>query len=259
MIPALDWIENYGPAALAMWHGGSPYSVPVFFAAPWAVFPLIPFALLPAGIGRWCLLITAIMSYGFSAYKLGAKPLTLAFLLLSYPVLADLANGNIEWLAMLGFILPPPIGLIFVLIKPQVGIGIALYWLVEAYRAGGIQQVIKIFLPITLVTLLSFALYGFWPIHFMDTLTLAKEMRSTGVNYNFSLWPFGMILGLTFVVLAIIKKEKRFGIMAGPFLSPYALIATYGTSLLAWINKPVVFFVIWLLTWFPMIIKLIAK
>lgn len=259
MIPALDWIENYGPAALAVWHGQSPYSVPVFFAAPWAVFPLIPFALLPYAIGRWCLLVTAIISYGFTAYKLGAKPLTLAFLLLSYPVLADLANGNIEWLAMLGFILPPQIGLIFVLIKPQIGLGIALYWLMESYRAGGIRQVIKIFLPIIVVTLLSFALYGFWPMHFADTLTMAEEIRSNGVDYNFSLWPPGVILGLAFLILAIIKKEKRFAMMSGPFLSPYALIATYGTSLLAWINKPVVFFVIWLLTWSPLIIKLLTE
>jgi hypothetical protein len=96
-------------------------------------------------------------------------------------------------------------------------------------------------------------------MHFVNTLMMAEEIRSNGVNYNFSLWPFGVIAGLAFLVMAIMKKEKRFGITAGPFLSPYALIATYGTSLLAWINKPVVFFIIWLLTWIPLILKLLAE
>ena len=33
--------------------------------------------------------------------------------------MADLATGNIAWLTMLGYIMPPQIGLFFVLIKPQ--------------------------------------------------------------------------------------------------------------------------------------------
>lgn len=259
MIPALDWIENYGPAALAVWNGGSPYDVPVFFAAPWAVFPLIPFALMPYAFGRWCIFILGVCAFALIAYRMGAKPLTLAFFLLSYPVLADLANGNIEWMPMLGFILPPQIGLIFVLIKPQVGIGITIYWLIEAYRAGGIQQVVKTFLPVTVLTLLSFALYGFWPLHFIQTLTMAREIKSSNaIDYNFSLWPYGLILGLVLVIYSIIKKKQNLSIMAGPFLSPYALIATYATSLLAWIDRPIVFFIIWIFTWLPMLWNLAA-
>ncbi len=260
MILALDWIENYGPAALAVWHGTSPYTVDHFFAAPWAVIPLIPFAMMPYSIGRWCLFIIGVCTFAYVAYRLGAKPLTLAFFILSYPVLSDLANGNIEWLAMLGFVLPPQIGLIFVLIKPQVGIGITIYWLIEAYRQGGIQQVIKTFLPLTIVTLLSFASYGFWPMHFLDTLAMARNIQANhAIDYNASLWPFGLIIGLALVVISVIKKQKNLSIMAGPFLSPYALIATYGTSLLAWLDKPLFFFVAWLLTWSPLLWRLLMK
>lgn len=260
MIPALDWIENYGPAALAVWHGGSPYSVDHFFAAPWAVYPLIPFALLPYSIGRWLLFVTAVCAFAFIAYRMEAKPLTLAFFLLSYPVLADLANGNIEWMPMLGFILPPQIGLMFVLIKPQVGIGIAIYWLVEAWRKGGIRQVVKTFWPVTLLILISFALYGFWPLHFLNTLHMAREIKSqNAIDYNASLWPFSLVPGLALVIVSILKREKRLSVMAGPFLSPYALIATYATSLLAWIDKPIFFLVAWLLTWSPLLINLLRK
>jgi hypothetical protein len=260
MVPALDWLENYGPAALAVWHGLSPFSVPVFFAAPWAVFLLIPFALLPHNLGRWCLLVLAICAYALLAYRLGAKPMTMALLLLSYPVLADITNGNIEWLAMLGFILPAQIGLIFVLIKPQVGIGVALYWLMEAWHTGGIRQVIKTFAPVTILFLLSFALYGFWPLYFLNTLQMAREIRSAqAIDYNFSLWPWGLLIGLPLLVQSIRRREKRLSMMSSPFLAPYALIATYGTCLLAWIDQPVLFFIAWLLTWLPMLWKLLAR
>lgn len=254
MIPALDWLNTYAPAALAVWRGESPFSNPIYFAAPWGTLPLIPFALMPPTIGRWCLLITAICSFAFVAYRLGAKPLTMSLFLLSAPVLGDLVNGNIEWMPMLGFILPPQIGLIFVLIKPQVGIGIAIYWLVEAWQSGGIRQVVKIFSPVTVLTLISFALYGFWPLRFLETLAMAKRMRiqtNFVVDYNLSLWPFGVVLGFALMINAIKTKNIRQSIMAGPFLSPYALMTTYATSLLGWTNKPLFFFTVWLITWIP--------
>jgi hypothetical protein len=211
---------------------------------------------MPYNLGRWCLFVTGLCVFAYVAYRMGAKPLTLAFFLLSYPVLADLANGNIEWLPMLGFILPPPIGLIFVLIKPQVGIGIAVFWLIEAWREGGFRQVIKTVLPVTILILIAFALYGFWPLHFLQTLAMAREIKSAhGFIYNVSLWPYGAILGLVMLIQSIRTKEKRLSVMSGPFLSPYALTATYGTSLLAWIDKPLIFFVAWLLTWSLLLLK----
>lgn len=256
MIPPLDWIHTYAPAALAVWHGQSPYTVPVFFAAPWATLPLIPFALMPYEIGRWCLLVTGLCAFAFSAYHLGAKPITLSLFILSYPVLSDIANGNIEWMAMLGFVLPPQIGLIFVMVKPQVGIGIAIYWLIEAWREGGVYRVAKIFAPVTILFIISFAIYGFWPLRFQQTLLLAEQIHSnTNLDYNASFWPFGVILGLLLLAKAIKDKNNRPSIMSSPFLSPYALIATYATALLAQIDKPLIFFAIWLTTWLPVLIK----
>src|SRR5689334_13486496 len=207
MIPALDWIENYRPAALAVWQGASPYAIHHFFAAPWTLIPIIPLALLPYAMGRWCLFVVGLCTFAYLAYRLGARPLTLAFFLLSYPVLADLSNGNIEWLAMLGFVLPPQIGLIFVLIKPQIGIGIAIYWLIEAYQQGGTLQAVRISLPLIIVTLLSFLIFGFWPLHFLDTLAMARKIETNNsIYYNASLWPFGLMIGLGLLGISLIKK-----------------------------------------------------
>jgi hypothetical protein len=47
--------------------------------------------------------------------------------------------------------------------------------------------------------------------------------------------------------------------MSSPFLAPYALITTYGTSLLAWIDQPKFFFIAWLLTWTPLLWKFLSQ
>jgi hypothetical protein len=130
--PGIDWIDTYRPATLALLSGKSPYSVDIFFIAPWELIPLIPLALLPENIGRAILLLLGISSFAFTAYRLGAKPSSLIAFLLSPPVAHCLLNSNIEWLPLLGFIMPPRIGLFFITIKPQIGISVGLFWLVEA-------------------------------------------------------------------------------------------------------------------------------
>jgi hypothetical protein len=199
-------------------------------------------------------------SFAFVAYRMGAKPFILALFLLSYPVLGDLANGNIEWMPMLGFVLPPQIGLMFVLIKPQVGVGVSIFWLLEAWREGGVRQVARTFAPVIILFLGSFLLYGFWPLHFLNTLALANKIQSdNSLDYNASLWPIGVVVGLALLITAIKKRNYRLSIMSSPFLSPYALMATYATSLLAWIKKPWIFLVIWAITWIPVVLRVVGE
>lgn len=259
MLPiGFDWLGTYAPAALAVWQGQSPYTVPIYYAAPWAVFPLIPFALMPYVIGRICIFVIGLSAFAYIAYRMGAKPLTMALFIFSFPVISDLYHGNIEWMPMLGFVLPPQIGLIFVLIKPQIGIGVTIYWLVDAWQAGGIKQVIKTFSPVTLVFLASFAAYGFWPLRFFETLALVDHTKATlGFNYNSSLFPYGIIIGLFLLHRTITRKDKRAGIAAGPFFSPYTVMATYGAPLVTLIDKPWFFIIAWAITWIPVLARLL--
>lgn len=258
---AYDWLNTYAPAALAVWNGQSPYdAVSIYFAAPWATLPLIPFALMPYSIGRICVLILGFCTFAYTAHKMGAKPATLALFLLSYPVLSDLYNGNIDWMPMFGFVLPPQIRLIFVLIKPQVGIGITIYWFVENWRIGGVKLVLKTFMPATLVFLISFVIYGFWPLNFIGTLALAESTKENiGLDYNSSLWPYGLIIGFSLLAHSIYKRKRRSSIMSSPFLSPYTIISTYGAPLVALINKPLYFFILWIILWLPVLFKFLLS
>lgn len=73
----------------------------------------------------------------YVAARLGAGPITLMYLLLSPPVLHGVLNGSLNWLAALGFVLPPAVGLFFIAVKFQVGIAVTIFGFVEAAGRGG--------------------------------------------------------------------------------------------------------------------------
>lgn len=251
----MDWEQTYRPAALAMARGESPYSVSIFYAAPWSVIPLIPFALLPRNIGNLAIFLLGLFAFAYISYKLGAGPGSMTIFLLSASVVGCLIFGNIEWMPLLGLILPAPIGLIFAVIKPQVGIGIVIYWFVHTLRSKGIWETFKVFLPVTIVTLISFWMFGFWPMLFLKTL---EQSENSVLDYNTSLWPQGAFIGLWLLYKAFKKEEPETAIAASPFLSPYALQFTWVSVLAGLIKKPREMLLVSLGLWIPVILRILS-
>ena len=226
--PGIDWHETFRPAAVAVLHATSPYSVPGFLNPPWAALPFLPLALLPENVGRAIVFLGSGAALGFSAYRLGAKPLALAAFLFSPLVMHGLLNASIDWLVLLGFILPPQIGLFFVIIKPQVGFTLVLFWLVESWRKGGIKETARVFWPVTLATLASFLVFGLWPLRFGQTLSYW---------WNASLWPLSIPVGLALLVAAYKKRNARYAMGAAPCLSPYVLFHSWMGALVALVDS----------------------
>lgn len=222
--PAVDWQKAYRPAARTLLAGDSPYEVSGYFNPPWALLPLLPIAVLPQPIGRALAVMVALAAYAYVAYKLGADRKTMLLFLLSPPVLHGLLNGSIDWLGALGFVMAPQIGLFFVLIKPQIGIAVAVFWLFQSWDRGGWQEVLRVFAPITIVTALTFVLFGLWPLRFE---------REIGLWWNASLWPLSIPVGLTLLVAAIKRDEVKLSIAASPCLSPYVLLHSWVGGLFA--------------------------
>ena len=222
--PAIDWSGVFRPAAQNLISGHSPYSIKGFFYPPWTLLPLAPLALLPDGIGRAALIMMGLVTFGYTAHRLGAKPLALVFFLLSPPVLHCVVNGNIDWLVTLGFVLPPQIGLFFLVIKPQIGVAVGIYWLVEAWRVKGWREVLRVFGPVSVAMLLSFVLFGPWPF---------KWGRTLSFWWNASLWPTSIPIGLALLVAAIRKRRIEYAMGASPCLSPYVLFHSWVGALLA--------------------------
>jgi hypothetical protein len=230
---AVDWHYTYRPAALAMASGKSPFDeVKLFFTAPWSLIPIIPFALLPEDIGRslWC--VVSIGMFAFIAYRLGGKPLAMLAFLLSAPIANCIQVGNIEWLVLLGYILPPQIGLIFLAMKPQSTFVAILYFVVEAWRNGGIRQAARIVWPVALVGLLSLLVFGLWPLK-------ARQIFDPAGVYNISIWPQGIPIGLLLALKAFRERKPEPAMMASPFLSPYTILLSWSGAMAAFVSSTV--------------------
>ncbi|GAB4455439.1 MAG: hypothetical protein Kow0070_03710 [Anaerolineales bacterium] len=227
--PAVDFHGAFRPAALELLHGRSPYNAEGFFNPPWTAILLIPFAILPENAGRAVMVIAALAAYAYVAHKLGANKLTVGLLLLSPPSMHGILNGNIDWLAVLGVVLPPWLGLFFLAIKPQVGMIVILYLFFAEWRKGGPLRVLKTFLPVGLASALSIAIFGPWFTKISNEINLAG---------NSSLWPQSLPIGLILLTAAIRKNEIRYAMAASPFVSPYVIMHSWIGAFLALAPQP---------------------
>lgn len=222
--PAIDWTTLYRPAAAALANGQSPFSVDRFSNAPWVLLPMLPLLLVPESLGRAFLALSAMISLILIGRKFGAKPVGLAFFLLSPPVVSMLFDGNIDWLIALGFIMPPQIGLFFLVIKPQLGIAVIVFWLWQAWKKNGFREVFRVFLPVTIALGISFVVFGLWPLNFS---------RAFEWGGNASLWPVSLPVGLGLMAASILKQDLRYAISASPCFSPYLMFHSWIGPLIA--------------------------
>ncbi|MFH2101928.1 MAG: hypothetical protein ABIJ39_01035 [Chloroflexota bacterium] len=212
-VVGIDWKETFFPAARAVLQGKSPYSVPTFRNAPWTILPLLPFAAMSEEIGGMVFFIVSLGVYAWTAYRLKASRIALIVFLLSPPVVYGMRMLNVDILVLFGFTLPAPLGLFFVIIKPQMGIVMGLFWLVEAWQQGGIKSVIRTFTPITIALVLSFVLFGNW--------ISGRQADLFPSTWNASLWPWALPIGIVLVALSVRDGRKDLAMSASPFLSPY--------------------------------------
>jgi hypothetical protein len=218
----VDWKNSFRPATLNLYSLRSPY-IPGTFNPPWAFIPLLPIALLPADLGVAVMFTLNLFVIALVAHKLGAKPLAIVILLFSPPVLLSSFNCNIDWMVALGLIVPPPIGIFLVLVKPQAGLIIALFWCYQAWKRGRIRALSILLIPVIMATIISIFVYPTW---------LWQLFEVGKYNYNISLWPNLIPLGLILTFLALRKSQIRFAVLASPFLSPFVALTSFSITLL---------------------------
>jgi hypothetical protein len=207
------WSEIFRPATLLLLSGQSPYLNPRFFNPPWALIPLIPFALMPPTLGNAFICLLTLLSFGFVVYKMGGKASVIILFLLLPQTLYNLSQVNVDWLVALGFLMPPQIGLFFILIKPQLGVFLALFWLIEAWRKGQIREVARIFGPVSFAFLLSFLIFG----PYLQNASFMVEYPGT------SFWPLSIPVGLALLIISIRSRKPGLSIACAPLLTPYIM------------------------------------
>ena len=220
-----DWRGAYRPAALAVLAGQSPYTISAFFNPPWILLPMLPLALLPERVGLAIIQAASLIGYGYAARRLGAKWPVLILFLFTPQTLWDANMGNIDWLIALGFVLPPQAGLFLVLLKPQIGAGVALFWLVEAWRRGGVREAVRVFTPVSFAFILSFLLYGPYLLHFGDAV---------GKSWNLAaaVWPLLLPVGAVLIYGALRERSQGKAILSAVFLSPYVAAPSLAVAVL---------------------------
>ena len=227
--PAIDWDKTYVPVAQAVLAGRSPYSVEGFYNPVWALIPILPLALLPPAVGRAVFFLVSLSAFAYAVYRLGAKPLAMGAFLASPPVMHCLLHANVEWMPVLGCVLAPRWGLFLVLVKPQMGAAMALFWLVEAWRTGGWRRVVYVFWPVTAALALTVLVFGAW---------FASFGEAVNFDWNASLWPASIPVGLALMVAALRVRRKELAMAAAPCLSPYVVFHSWAIALAAIVSLP---------------------
>lgn len=243
MIFFFDWDRYFLPATLALLNGQNPSAI--IFNAPWVTIPLIPFAMWGHD-GAWLVAIAALVSLAFVAVRLGAKRWgLLAFLSVPY-TLGILWTGNIEWLALLGLVMPQSLGLVLLAIKPQMTMGIMLFWAWQAWRE---KRLVKTLVPLAIITPISFVLFGNW---IMDKTTTYTQFVNAG---NASFFPFSLPIGFALMVAAMRMNDIRFALAASPCFFPVLTPQCWIAPMLALVTMPAELFAasigVWLMGLIP--------
>ncbi len=239
----VDWNIAFYPATKLLLQGRNPYWIPFFHNPVWALIPLVPFALLGHSLGGALLFFFSLFTYAFVAYHFKGKPVALVALLLSPLVFYNQFLGNIDSLVLWGLLLPPPIGLFFIAIKPQIGIGIALYLAYSVWLEGGWRKLLLSFAPVTVALAISFLLFGNWVVSTSENVISA--------NWNLSLFPWSIPIGLLLLFVAFRRRRLTVSLSASPFLAPYLSLGSWSIALFGLLdNNPLMVgsvFGLWLL------------
>lgn len=207
-----DWANYFLPATLALLQGENPHAI--IFNPSWAIFPLIPFAFYSAEFGAWFTFAATLVALAMVAHRLGAR-LPSILIILSVPyALGMLWSGNVEWLALLGLLMPQNIGLIFLAIKPQIGIGVMVFWTVETWRKSGKLATLKLIAPLITMLGLSFWFFGFWMTD--KTMTYTQFVNAG----NASFFPFSLPIGFALFATALRTHNLKFALASSPMFFP---------------------------------------
>lgn len=208
-----DW-ETFRLAGRNLLSGRSPYEQYTFFNPPWALLPVLPLTVLPPMTGAVIMFTLSTVTYAYIGFRFKLAPWILVLFLVGLGPLYVGWRGNIDALVALGFVLPPPLGIFFVLAKPQVGLCAAAFWVIAAWRAGGVGKAVRLAAPVTVAFALSFLVFG-------NYVAQSDRLTTTWAWWNRSAWPNGIPIGIALLALSLWQKDLRLAIAASPFFAPY--------------------------------------
>lgn len=204
-----------------------------FVSPPWALL-FLPHAFLPPVLGVNVNRILTLLMIAIVIRKRGGDIRSLILVGTSMPLIWLMMNGNIDFVPFLGLLLPPSLGVIALSVKPQVGIGMILLYF-KRYDW-------KIFIPLTMILILSLMIYKSWFVHMTPTIVPGRQVQ-------FFPWfvPFGVYL----LYRSWRENDDAWAALASLCIVPYYGFwsLTFPLALLSIKHKRTAF-AMWLALWF---------
>jgi len=217
------WADQRYTFTQARDHLADPYPDLAFPYVPWTVVLLAPVGLLPY---QWSVLAQLVVYFVLLAAlvrKFGGGLGTLLLVLLS-PLAFDTAlEPNLEWLVVLGLLVPRAWSGPLLLVKPQVALGYGL-----SFRR---QEVVAAVVVMLAVTAVSLVVWPGWPSHMLADIQV-NTLGGWGSRINIALSellprPLSWAIGLWLAWRAVRRQDAILGVLAWLFFVPYATIYGY--------------------------------
>jgi len=189
--------------------------VPGYINPPWAAL-LVLFGLFPLRLSNAINFLINVIVLFLLIKKVNGGWLGI-ILCFTSPFFWDLARVNpIDWIPVLGFILPTAWGLPLMAAKPQtLGAAAIVKWKNEKFK-------LTTLIPLGIVVAASFLIWGNW-LPQGTNLLINKD-------WNFSFWPISIPLGIYVFYHAYKNSDEILAGAATPLLVPY--IAPYSLACL---------------------------
>jgi hypothetical protein len=223
-----DW-DVFREACLALLSGNNPYLIGHgeirFYNPAWTLIPLLPLAVLPAKIGLLFNAITSMAVLVGVTRRLRMSIWEFFLLAISPMHLQMMLYGNIEWVPLLGILLPPPLAMVFFATKPQAAIGLILLTISNQWMKERWKGLILTLAPTVVLFGLSTWLWG---------IPYLPGINNPGQR---SLFPYSLVVGLPALILALKKNDTKLAAFVGPFVSPYITFHGYLPALFPFKGK----------------------
>ena len=218
LMPTADWFDTFDPAARGVFSGLAPYHRVGYVYPVWGVVPLLPIVLFPPQIAHGLMYIVCALILFYIMWRLKVGVVAAVAFFLSPTAIGALMVNNIDPMVISGILFPPVWGLFLLVLKPQIGFGVVIYYLVEIWRKDGFWGAVRTFAPVSIAWMISAALFPVW---------IERMLRNPQIIWNRSLFPYLIPLGLFLLWLAFRNKNPYFALASSLFFAPYHSLYSY--------------------------------
>src|SRR5271157_2624285 len=185
----------------------NPYQITGFVSPPY-ITAFLAYAWLPLLWSNAINMLISIIVLGIANWKYKGGWIGLLLIFTSFEFLQLLGKNNIDWIPLLGVMLPPQLGIIMLSVQPQTLAGVGLIWLKEHGP--------KIFIPFAILITVSLAIWHGWPIEWIKSMQGIQKSA-----WNASLFPWSIPLGLFMLYKAWKSNDEILAAMATGCFAPY--------------------------------------